>query len=102
MEALQLTARTGSLPNAMEGLGVLATMCAQQGLDAEAFCLAGHVLQHPASKQDTRQLAEELQARILASGGSARQKAAQQIGRPVSLEVVMQQRFGFRLPATFS
>lgn len=95
LEALHLTAETGSAHLALEGLAVLAQLCAKQGRPAEALALARFALAHPASKPATRAAADALRAAAAAELDAERLEEAQKI----NLDALMQARFAMHLPA---
>jgi hypothetical protein len=97
LEALGLTVSTGSTPISLESLMILATLCARQGQASEALTLLETILQHPASKQATRDQAECLRSELAASDTGMDWEAARSAAQPSGFAALMQTRFGLRI-----
>ncbi|NLG97658.1 MAG: helix-turn-helix transcriptional regulator [Chloroflexi bacterium] len=96
LEAIRMSDATGSAPIALEGLGILAAICAEQGLNAESLCIVQYILQHPSTKQDTR---EQVQARIHPIPITGGQEAPVQL---TGCDSLLRKRFGVDLPSVLS
>jgi predicted ATPase/transcriptional regulator with XRE-family HTH domain len=99
LEALKMAIETNSTPVTTEGLGILAAICAERGLKVEALCMLKYILQHPSSKQDTRDHAASLHGAITATLDATQQATVQKSMLPACFEGLMKERFGICLPS---
>jgi predicted ATPase/transcriptional regulator with XRE-family HTH domain len=98
LEALQIVTAAGYTPIALEGFAILAAISAQQGLVGEAVLLIQHILQHPATKSDTRAQAQELRDAIAASTAADHLQTLENEALSASIEAWIQARYGLSQP----
>ena len=94
LEALKIALDTGYTPIALEALVILASVDAGQGRTAEAMILITHILQHPASKQDTREQAEALRSEIATGLAPTQMSELEERARMKAFEAFLNERYG--------
>jgi tetratricopeptide (TPR) repeat protein len=88
--ALNLAYKGGFTPSTLNALTGLAALASQQKASQETFELALYVVRHPASTQETKNLAEQLQMQIVAKLAPEQIVAAEQNRGMKSLDEFVQ------------